>query len=134
MKILKYKNQKSIEILVAFLILMLLINLYNLVVENSFKSFFGILILGTLLVLVLTKHEWAKNAVRYFGIFSFLIASYRLLILFVAVYSEIPNDNALSNAIFSGVDFIVGIILFTENDKMFTMETIEKQSKDDSGN
>ena len=132
MKKLKYKNSKSIELLVAALILLLVLSLYNLIFENSFKSLFSIVISGTLLGMVLTKHEWAKDAVRYWGIFNFVVASYNLIIMFVAVYSEIPYDNVLAHAIFSGIDFVIGILLFTENDKMFIMESVDDQINKDS--
>ena len=129
MEKLRYKNRRYLELLVAFLALSIVGSLYMMIMLEKFIHFIHFMISAALFTLILTKHTLAKDVVRYWGILLLFTGAIRLLIAFVQIMSSSDAGPELVFVLDSGFSFLLGLLLFMYNDKMFEMEVAKRTQK-----
>jgi uncharacterized membrane protein YiaA len=126
----RYKNRLYIDLLLGLFILIIANSIYEISLMQSPRPFFTLLIVCTLGAFVLTKHEWSKDSVRYWGILVFIAGSFQFVKMFIAFIGPYNNEISAFELVYPAIDLIIGIIVFMYNDEMFTLETIEEEQQE----
>lgn len=109
-----FTNKVFFWILLSVIGILLIWNLFTLLTQDKPLAILPILVQGTLLALIFTKHEYSKIGIKIWSMVFLVIGpSLVLLGIIFQLLGDTNDDLSIGVVVFNGITLIAGLLIFS---------------------